>query len=394
MNIIEIKNLNKSFIKSKSPLKKLTGSLFGLHKFNSTELFHALKGINLNIKPGECVGIIGKNGSGKSTLLKILSGISGYNSGLCEIKGSVSSLLELGVGFNPEYTGIENIYLNGTVNGFTKNDITDNLEKILNFAEISREFAQMPVRTYSSGMLVRLGFASMIWLDTDIILVDEALAVGDYRFQTKCFKKFEELKKRGKTILYVSHDIDSVRRFCTRAIWLNNGEIVTDGNVASVTSEYMESCVNPSGTVHIQEKRLSGALNHYGSHIGSIRNISISENEEFKLNEFVKITVDINIPNDISLNGLGVSLALKDKFGLDLIVFQTDTSLNYGTNHIDFCFENQLNSGKYTIAAGLENKNSLPITYYEYIEGAAEIKSIAPPQTFGLISAPCKIYVR
>lgn len=178
--------------------------LFGSSKIYSAELFYALNDINFCVKPGECVGVIGKNGSGKSTLLKILSGISGYDNGSCEVKGSVSSLLELGVGFNPEYTGIENIYLNGTVNGLSKNFITRDIDKILNFAEISPEFARLPVRTYSSGMLVRLGFASMIWLDTDIILVDEALAVGDYRFQTKCFKKFEELKKIGKTILYVS----------------------------------------------------------------------------------------------------------------------------------------------------------------------------------------------
>lgn len=394
MNIIKIENLNKSFIKSKSPFKKIFGSLFGSQKFNSTELFYALNDINFCVKPGECVGIIGKNGSGKSTLLKILSGISGYDNGSCEVKGSVSSLLELGVGFNPEYTGIENIYLNGTVNGLSKNLITRDIDKILNFAEISSEFARLPVRTYSSGMLVRLGFASMIWLDTDIILVDEALAVGDYRFQTKCFKKFEELKKIGKTILYVSHDIDSVRRFCTRAIWLDNGKIIANGDVAAVTSKYVESCVNPDSTAHGQKQRLTGALNHYGSHIGTIKNISIPKNGEFYLHEKVKMTVDVYIPDDISLDGLGASIALKDKFGLDLLVFQTGRPLHYGTNQIDFCFENRLNTGKYTVAAGLENKNSLPITYYEYIEGAAEIKSIAPPQTFGLISVPCNIYVR
>ena len=241
---------------------------------------------------------------------------------------------------------------------------------------------------------MRLGFASIIWLDTDIILVDEALAVGDYRFQTKCFKKFEELKEIGKTILYVSHDIDSVRRFCTRAIWLDNGKIIANGDVATVTSKYIESCVNPGNKAYSQKQRLTGALNHYGNHIGAIKNISIPKNGEFYLHENVRITVDVYISDDISLDSLGVSIALKDKFGLDLIVFQTDEPLHYGTNQINFCFENRLNSDKYTIAAGLENKNSLPITYYEYIEGAAEIKSIAPPQTFGLISAPCKIYVR
>ena len=165
----------------------------------------------------ECVGIIGTNGSGKSTILKIITGVLNPTSGNVEIDGRISALLELGAGFNMEYTGLENVYLNGTMIGFTKKEIDAKLDSILEFADIG-EFIHQPVKTYSSGMFVRLAFAVAINIDPEILIVDEALSVGDVFFQTKCYKKFEEFKEQGKTILFVSHDLSSISKYCDRVV--------------------------------------------------------------------------------------------------------------------------------------------------------------------------------
>lgn len=393
MKFIHVENLEKNYIKSKSPNKKFFGTIFNKTKWvNSSDIFTALKDISFAVKKGECLGIVGKNGSGKSTLLKILAGITSYDKGICEMNGSVSALLELGVGFNPEYTGVQNIFLNGTINGYNKKDVKAEVENILEFAEISNEFANMPVKTYSSGMLLRLGFASMLWLDSDIIVVDEILAVGDYRFQAKCFKKFESLKEQGKTIIFVSHDVNSVRRFCTKAIWIDNGEIVASGDVDYVTSRYMQSCVG-GGVMKLLYTQ-EGVLNRYGSHLGSIEDVSINK-EIFEIGDEISVIVKVNVPDGIDLSSLDVSVAVKDKRGLDLCVFQSEKRINRGVNEINFKFENCFNQDDYQISVGLENKDSIPITYYEYIEGATWFKSVyGEKQKFGLITMPCRVSIR
>ena len=184
--------------------------------------------LNFDIKKGECVGIIGTNGSGKSTILKIITGVLNPTSGNVEIDGRISALLELGAGFNMEYTGLENVYLNGTMIGFTKKEIDAKLDSILEFADIG-EFIHQPVKTYSSGMFVRLAFAVAINIDPEILIVDEALSVGDVFFQTKCYKKFEEFKEQGKTILFVSHDLSSISKYCDRVVLLNKGVKLAEG---------------------------------------------------------------------------------------------------------------------------------------------------------------------
>lgn len=388
MNIIELNNISKFYIKSKNPVKKLSAAVNGAKSVRNGGAFCALDGVSLAVNRGECVGIIGANGSGKSTLLKILAGISDVSGGECKIRGEVSAVLELGVGFNPEYTGVQNIRLSGSVNGIEKRVIDAAVEEIMEFAEIPKEFWNMPVKTYSLGMLMRLGFSAMLWLNTDIILVDEVLGVGDIRFQAKCFEKFCELKNRGKTILFVSHDIDAVRRFCTRAVWLDKGRIAADGDVAAVTSAYMEMCV--------QQELVNGVkgeyINRYGSHMGSITNIMADG--VVKIGDTVKITAEVAVASDIELGTAGVSVAVKDRYGLDLCVFQTQEELKHGKNHIVFTFENRLAPGRYSIAAGFENRAVFPISYYEYIEGAAVIKSVSDTDVFGLVSLPCKITVR
>ncbi len=200
---------------------------------------YALKDVSFEVRKGEIVGIVGRNGSGKSTILKILTGVLNQTKGNVEVDGKVSALLELGAGFNMEYTGRRNIYLNATMMHISKAEIEKRIPDILNFADIG-EYIDQPVKTYSSGMFVRLAFAVAINVDPDILIVDEALAVGDVRFQLKCMDKFMEFIEAGKTILFVTHDINSVKRFCNRAIWLNQGKLILDGNTDEVTDRYLD----------------------------------------------------------------------------------------------------------------------------------------------------------
>ena len=197
----------------------------------------ALRDINLTIYKGETVGIIGINGSGKSTLLKILTGVVSPTSGTAEIYGRVSALLELGAGFNPEYTGIENIYLNGTMMNISRDEMDELLPKIVEFADIG-EFIAQPVKNYSSGMFARLAFSVAISVKPDVLIVDEALSVGDIFFQAKCYKKFDEFREAGMTILFVSHDLNSISKYCSRTILLNKGELVAEGEPKEVVDLY------------------------------------------------------------------------------------------------------------------------------------------------------------
>ena len=203
---------------------------------------YALDDVNFNVSVGETVGIIGTNGSGKSTILKIITGVLNPTGGSVTVNGRISALLELGAGFNMEYSGIENIYLNGTMIGFTREEIDAKMQDILDFADIG-EFVYQPVKTYSSGMFVRLAFAVAINIEPEILIVDEALSVGDVFFQSKCFKKFEEFKKMGKTILIVSHDLGSISKYCDRVILLNKGKKAAEGSPKKIVDLYKKLLV-------------------------------------------------------------------------------------------------------------------------------------------------------
>ncbi|MGL5820369.1 MAG: polysaccharide ABC transporter ATP-binding protein [Sarcina sp.] len=226
--------------------------IFSFLRKKHYEEFYALNGVSFEVKKGECVGIIGHNGAGKSTLLKILTGVAFQTSGELEVNGKVSSLLELGSGFNPELTGIENIYFNGTLNGLTTQQIDAVKQEIIDFADIG-DFVYQPVKSYSSGMFARLAFAVAINIDPDILIVDEILSVGDVGFQVKCMEKFEDFKKAGKTILYVSHGLGTVKKFCDRAIWLQKGQVVDDGNAVIVVERYYNINFNPAVIENIDE---------------------------------------------------------------------------------------------------------------------------------------------
>lgn len=238
IQVTDVEKVYKLYDKPSDRLKEALGIGRGKHH---TE-HHALKGVNLTVRQGECVGIIGTNGSGKSTILKIITGVLNPTRGSVTVNGRISALLELGAGFNNEYNGIENIYLNGTMIGFTEKEIDEKLDSILEFADIG-EYVYQPVKTYSSGMFVRLAFAVAINIDPEILIVDEALSVGDVFFQAKCYHKFEEFKEMGKTIVFVSHDLSSISKYCDRVILLNQGTKLGEGSAKEMIDTYKQVLV-------------------------------------------------------------------------------------------------------------------------------------------------------
>lgn len=239
-NAIEVKNVFKSFkIYYDKPNTLKERLVFWNKKKEDSNI--VLKNINLNIKKGESVALIGTNGSGKSTLLKLMTKIIYPTSGKIRVNGKLTSLLELGAGFHQDFTGRENIYFNASIFGLTKKEIDKRIDQIIEFSELG-EYIDSPVRTYSSGMYMRLAFSVAINVDADILLIDEILAVGDQHFQDKCLKKLLELKNSEKTIIIVSHSLESVKLLCDRAIWLYNGEIKMDDTPKKVVSEYLKIC--------------------------------------------------------------------------------------------------------------------------------------------------------
>lgn len=238
---IQVKNVEKIYKLYDKPSDRVREALGFRRKKRHTE-HHALKGVDLTIRQGECVGIIGTNGSGKSTILKIITGVLNATSGSVTVNGRISALLELGAGFNMEYNGIENIYLNGTMIGFSEKEIDEKMDAILEFADIG-EYVYQPVKTYSSGMFVRLAFAVAINIDPEILIVDEALSVGDVFFQAKCYHKFEEFKEMGKTIVFVSHDLSSISKYCDRVVLLNQGTKLGEGKPKEMIDIYKQVLV-------------------------------------------------------------------------------------------------------------------------------------------------------
>ncbi len=238
--VIKVLDVSKNFNVYYDKANTLKERVIFFHR-NKMEVRKVLKHINLEIKKGETVALIGVNGSGKSTLLKLLTKIIYPNGGTIEINGKLTSLLELGAGFHPDFSGRENIYFNASIFGLNKAEIDKRMDDIIAFSELG-EYIDNPIRTYSSGMYMRLAFAVAINVDADILLIDEVLAVGDQHFQEKCLNKMKELKGEGKTMVFVSHSMDSVKFLCDRAIWLYQGEIRKDGKTEEVIEEYLKEC--------------------------------------------------------------------------------------------------------------------------------------------------------
>lgn len=236
---IQLEQLNKEFLLSHQPYASLKGLLLSFLP-RRLEHLHAIKNLNLTVQPGETVAVIGKNGSGKSTLLGIIARVYKPTSGRCIVNGRVAPLLELGAGFHPDLTGLENIFFNAVILGLSRKQTHERLEQIVAFAELE-EYVDAPIRTYSVGMLMRLGFSIAAHVDADILLVDEVLAVGDAQFQAKCYRKIQEFQTMGRSILFVSHDMEAVRKVARRAVWLHQGALQADGSTDEVIDQYLQA---------------------------------------------------------------------------------------------------------------------------------------------------------
>lgn len=287
---------------------------------------YALNHIDLDVKKGESVGIVGTNGSGKSTLLKLITGVVSPSEGELKTQGKIAALLELGAGFNPEYTGLENIYLNGTMMGYTEKEMEERVPEIIEFADIG-DFIYQPVKTYSSGMFARLAFSVSISVEPDILIVDEALSVGDTRFQVKCIDKMTELRDKGTTILFVTHSIEQIKRFCTRTIWIRDGRIVRDGEASIVVDlydnymKYGESVLEEERDEELQPFRFP----ENASCLAAIQKVSLNKRlfHSFESLE-VEIIYDIYDKNMKDLQ-MGVAIYSRDR---EIYVFGPNTNLD------------------------------------------------------------------
>lgn len=372
---IEVNNLSKVYKLYNKPSDRLKEALIPVKKSYHKD-FYALKDLNFKIKQGETVGFVGKNGSGKSTLLKILTEVLTPSAGNIVINGKVSALLELGAGFNGEYTGMENIYLNGTVLGYTREEMDAKVDDIVKFADIG-DYIYQPVKTYSSGMFVRLAFAVAINVEPDILIVDEALAVGDVRFQLKCMDKFLEFKKKGITILYVSHDVNSIKRFCTRAIWINEGHLEDDGDVDTVTDKYLDYLkrLDAKEQEGLEENSQKADTKANGepdiAEVISMRivNSKGEETTELEHGEKVSITVEYNVKDtNIQHPVLGIALLRLDNLyvcGLNTLLDQVTVPWKKGHNKVTLTYDklNIIGGGYYFDVALYDQTASVPFDY-------------------------------
>lgn len=377
--VLNIQNVSKIYKLYPKPSDRFKEAL-NVNKQVYHKEFYALKNVNFSIGKGETVGIVGRNGSGKSTLLKIITGVLNPTEGNVDVKGNVSALLELGAGFNMDYTGIENIYLNGTIMNIPRKEMEKRIDDIIAFADIGEHIKQ-PVRTYSSGMFVRLAFAVAINVDPEILIVDEALAVGDTRFQLKCMDKFVEFMEAGKTVLFVSHDINSVKRFCKRAIWINEGQVVMDGDTDEVTDKYSDFLKSELSYSQYIENRLSVATEEKetteevvdeeilaGVDIAEIVDVKIYNQQGEVVdsvvhgeNVFVKIQYvvnEVNIENPV----LGVALHTVDNeyiCGLNTLLDGIDISWKRGRNECTLEYKKfNLTGGNYLMDVALFDKTA------------------------------------
>lgn len=272
--IIRVRGLTKMFKLYEAPIDRLKESLHPFRRRYHQE-FHAIKGLDFDVYRGETIGIVGRNGSGKSTLLKIITGVLTPTTGEAQVKGRVAAILELGSGFNPELSGLENVYFSGALMGFSKEEMDERVENILDFADIG-DFIHQPVKTYSSGMMVRLAFSVQTSVDADIIIVDEALAVGDEAFQRKCFVRLEDLRDRGATLMYVSHAASSVVALCSHALLLNSGELILEGKPKSVVQHYHR-------LAHAPRERLDALLEEMKSGVFSDEDLDDAEKKTLQI---------------------------------------------------------------------------------------------------------------
>lgn len=336
---IKVSHLTKVYKLYEKPIDRLKESLHPLKKQYHKE-FYALNDINFEIKKGETVGIIGKNGAGKSTLLKIITGVLTPTSGSVHVNGRIASLLELGAGFNPEYTGIENIYFQGSLMGYTREEMEAKVDDIVQFADIG-DFVNQPVKMYSSGMFARLAFALAINVDPYILIVDEALSVGDAAFQNKCIRKMEEIGQKGITILFVSHDTQTINKFCKKAIWLHDGVIKEQGIPETILENYMsymsygiETQRNKNDEKKEKKSLISSdfilknitSLDSFGKKNALIEAIGFFDQDNIpitNLKQGTTVKFVCEFSTTVDLHDVGIGVLLKDTLNNEILTFNS-----------------------------------------------------------------------
>ncbi|MCT7575900.1 ABC transporter ATP-binding protein [Aliarcobacter butzleri] len=381
---IKVQNLSKVYKLYDKPIDRLKESLHPLKKKYHKE-FYALNDVSFEIKKGETVGIIGKNGAGKSTLLKIITGVLTPSSGHVHVNGRIASLLELGAGFNPEYTGIENIYLQGTLMGYSKEEMDVKIDEILAFADIG-DFVYQPVKSYSSGMFARLAFAVAINVDPDILIVDEALSVGDFAFQAKCFQRFQMFQKAGKTILFVSHSTQQIIQYCNKAMLIHGGNLIKySDDVKQTTYDYevlirkhddivSSECLENKEDFFEEEFDFDTTANkevnehRFGTHEAIFRKVTLSHNKDalstdiiFTAGEKVYLRFYIMAKRDFSSIVMGTSIKNRDGvliWGDNTV--DTAISLKKGLNKISMEFDLNVVAGEYFIDCGMADISYTP----------------------------------
>ena len=379
---IRIKNLTKAYKIYSSPLRRVFDSIFHTKGYNK---FVALDDITVDIPKGEVVGILGKNGSGKSTLLKIITGVAKQTSGEVVTEGKISAMLELTSGFDPELTGIENIYLKALSMGISKAQITKRLDDIKKFADIG-DYINRPVRTYSSGMKSRLGFAVSVNVDPDILVVDEVLAVGDDIFRLKCIEKMKQFRREGKTILFVSHSLFTVKAFCTKGLWINEGKMMDYGDLGSVVLKYEDYLKKekaklaeqtPNEENLPQEKKDILQVSKF-----AMLNGDGEKTTEFKHGEEVRIKFDYEVKRPIDKLNFGFTLRdaeerlifMSDKQSPDNLIDGTvgKHSLEITVNGLNLLSGTYMLSGELwdnesTFFVGFSNKRKFTVSQDNYI---------------------------
>ena len=414
-NVIQVSHLTKMYKLYDKPSDRLKEAL-GLTKKKLYREHYALHDVNFDIQEGECVGIIGTNGSGKSTILKIITGVLTPTEGEVKVNGRISALLELGAGFNMEYSGLENVYLNGTMIGFSKEEIDARLDDILDFADIG-DFIHQPVKTYSSGMFVRLAFAVAINIDPEILVVDEALSVGDVFFQAKCYHKFEEFKKQGKTILFVSHDLSSVSKYCDRVILLNKGVKMDEGSPKQMVDLYKQLLVgqNPvkqqeeSVTPSKEEKgegnfQANPNMLEYGNRMAEIidfevlddkgvRSNTIEKGSSFQIRMKVRFNEDIQEPI--------MAYTFKNIKGTEITgtntMFEKVQVEKSGKGNVctaTFTQEMNLQGGEYLLSFGCTGYKDGDFTVFHRLYDACNITVVSAKNTVGFYDMNSRVEIQ
>ncbi len=385
-------------------------------RINSRE-HYALDDVSIQVHTGETVGIIGTNGSGKSTILKIITGVLNPTAGEVKINGRISALLELGAGFNMEFTGIENIYLNGTMIGFSEEEIDARLQDILDFADIG-DFVYQKVKTYSSGMFVRLAFAVAINIDPEILIVDEALSVGDVFFQNKCYRKFEEFKKQGKTILFVSHDLSSISKYCDRVVLLERGKKIGDGQPKEIIDMYKKVLVGQldlktdtakSGDLNRGSKwkdrmQLNPNKDEYGSGLAEFEDFCAYDNAGEITNTIIKgeeFTVKVKVRFFDTIQDPIIALSFKNMQGTEITGTNTMfEKITTGTKHkgdvliVTFTQNMSLQGGEYLISLGCVGYREGEFTVYHRLYDVFNLTVISSKNTTGFYDMDSIVTVR